>query len=325
MGRKIRIAIYVLLAAALVAAALWLFGPRPVADTTITFQSASLPEDLDTYLSEKESVFADIRPNNGKQIVWAYPKSRARTPLAIVYVHGFSASPAEIRPVPDEVAKRLGANLFLTRLAGHGRSGDAMADASVHAWIEDYAEAIAIGRRLGEKVVVIATSTGASLATWAALQPELSQNVAGYVFVSPNYGVQASGSFLLTAPFAPALVKLVLGERRSFEPRNTRQAENWTTEYPSAALIPMAQIIELARESNVGQVQTPVLFIFSPGDQVVRPDRTRQIADRWGGSTEIVEVTGSADPAQHVIAGDIMSPETTADVAGKISSWAGSL
>ena len=42
-----------------------------------------------------------------------------------------------------------------------------MADGSVNAWINDYAEAIAIGRAIGDKVVVIGTSTGASLATFA--------------------------------------------------------------------------------------------------------------------------------------------------------------
>ncbi|MAY61388.1 MAG: alpha/beta hydrolase [Rhizobiales bacterium] len=325
MRGKVRIVVYVLLAVALAAAALWLLGPRPVADTAITFQSASLPEDLDTYLSEKESAFADIRAENGKQIVWAYPNSRARTPLAIIYVHGFSASPAEIRPVPDEVARRLGANLFFTRLAGHGRTANAMANGSVNAWINDYAEAIAIGRRLGEKVVVMATSTGASLATWAGLQPELAENVAGYVFVSPNYGVQAPGSFLLTAPFAPALVKLIIGERRGFKPHNARQAENWTTEYPSSALIPMAQIVALAHDSEVERIDAPALFVFSPDDQVVRPDKTRQIVARWGGATEIMEVSDSGDPSDHVIAGNILSPGTNDALIGKISSWAGSL
>ena len=80
-----------------------------------------------------------------------------------------------MRPLPDKVAAALGANLFYTRLTGHGQDGAAMAEGSVNAWINDYAEAIAIGRAIGDKVVVIGTSTGASLATWAASQPALAQ------------------------------------------------------------------------------------------------------------------------------------------------------
>ncbi|TDH36060.1 alpha/beta fold hydrolase [Pseudohoeflea suaedae] len=321
MGRKLRIVIYLLLLGAIALGLVWLLGPRPVADTSITFQSASLPEDLTTYVAERENAFDDIRPGNQKQILWAYPKSKAKTAFAIVFVHGFSASPAEIRPVPDNVAKSLGANLFFTRLAGHGRNGDAMSDASVNAWVNDYAEAIAIGRRIGEKVIVMATSTGASLATWAAERPELSGDVAGYVFLSPNYGVRARGSFLLTGPYAPQLVKLILGERRSFEARRPGQAENWTTDYPSLSVIPMGQIVSLARQAHVENITTPALFIFSPDDRVVRPDLTRDVAERWGADAQMLEITDSEDEYNHVLAGDIMSPATTAGISAKISSW----
>ena len=63
-----------------------------------------------------------------------------------------------------------------------------MAEGSVNAWINDYAEAIAIGRAIGDKVVVIGTSTGASLATWAASQPDLRDDVATIIAISPNMG-----------------------------------------------------------------------------------------------------------------------------------------
>nr|WP_287339345.1 hypothetical protein [Mesorhizobium sp.] len=96
----------------------------------------------------------------------------ARTPLSIVY----SASKGEVRPLPDEVADQLDANLY-TRLTGHGQGGAAMADGSVNAWINDYEEALAIGRAIGDKVIVIATSTGGSLAAWAATQPGASEGV----------------------------------------------------------------------------------------------------------------------------------------------------
>lgn len=321
MRRKLKFVIYLLALLVLVAGLVWLFGPRPVPDTTITFQSASLPDDLDAYLAEKEAAFADIRPGNEKQIVWAYPNSKAKTPLAIVYIHGFSASPAEIRPVPDDVAKSLGANLFFTRLTGHGRTGDAMAQGSVNTWVNDYAEAVAIGRRLGEQVIVMATSTGASLATWAAGNPDLARDVAGYVFVSPNYGVQARGSFLLAGPFAPTFVQAILGDRYGFQPRNPAQAENWTTDYPALAVIPMGQLVSLAKKARVEEIETPVLFIFSPDDQVVRPEETRAMAARWRGKAETVEVTDSTDEAQHVITGDILSPGTNAELTGRISDW----
>ncbi|WP_342587241.1 alpha/beta hydrolase [Hoeflea olei] len=304
--------------AAVVAFAL---GPRPPADTTITFTEADLPDDLEAYIAASESRFDDIRPGNQRQIVWAYPASRARTPLAIVYIHGFSASPAEIRPLPDLVARELGANLYFARLAGHGRGGDAMLEGSVGAWVNDLAEALAIGRRLGERVVVMATSTGASLATWAAAHPALMRDVAGLVQISPNYGVQAAGSGLLTMPWAETLVPLIAGERHSFEPYTELQAQNWTHDYPSLALLPMAALVKLANGVDAAAITVPSLFIVSPEDQVIVPERVTAMAGRWGAKAEVIEVGDSADPSHHVIAGDALSPENTERLARLAADW----
>tara|TARA_R110002020_G_scaffold28146_1_gene89942 strand:+ start:8565 stop:9521 length:957 start_codon:yes stop_codon:yes gene_type:complete len=305
--------------------AAYLFGPRPPADTSIAFVDSDLPEDLDEYITQSEARFDDLRPGSERQIVWAYPASKARTPIAIVYVHGFSAGPAEIRPLPDLVGRQLGANIYFARLTGHGRSGDAMLEGSVHAWVNDMAEALAIGRRLGERVVVMATSTGASLATWAAARPELMRDVIGLVQISPNYGVQAAGSSLLTMPWAETLVPLIAGQRRSFEPVNDLQAQFWTYEYPSLALLPMASLVQLANGVDAAGISVPSLFIFSPEDKVIRPDLVAAMAARWGGPAETVEVTDSGDPNHHVIAGDALSPGTTERLARTAADWIAAL
>jgi pimeloyl-ACP methyl ester carboxylesterase len=305
----------------LVALAAFALGPRPVSDTTITFDENSLPGDLETYLDTSESRFDDLRPGNERQIIWAYPASRARTPLAIVYIHGFSASPGELRPLPDLVAKELGANIYFARLKGHGRGENAMLEGSVHGWVNDFAEAVAIGRRLGERVVVMATSTGASLATWAATRPELMRNVAGLVQFSPNYGIQAAGSGLLTMPWAKQMLRLIVGERRSFEPRNELHAQFWTYEYPSAALLPMAAMVKLANEVDPRSITVPSLFVYSPRDQVIRPELVKAKAGNWGGPATIIEVTDDDDPSHHVIAGDALSPSTTGRLAAETARW----
>lgn len=318
---RTRKVLYIIAFLIIAAGTVFAFGPRPVADTGIDFVESSLPEDLDQYIDQSEARFDDLRPGNERQIVWAYPASRARTPISIVYVHGFSASPAEIRPLPDLVGRRLGANIFYARLKGHGRSGDAMLEGSVHAWVNDLAEAMAIGRRLGERVVIIATSTGASLTTWAATRPDLMRDVIGMVQISPNYGVQAAGSSLLTMPWAEKLVPLIAGERRSFEPQNEKQARFWTHEYPSLALLPMASLVKLASAVDASRITVPSLFIYSPQDQVIQPDLVKAMAEKWGGAKDMVEVSDNDDPNHHVIAGDALSPGTTERLAGYAADW----
>lgn len=300
---------------------LFLTGPRVSTDTTITFDAAQIGDDPEAWLASREAQVPALRPELAKEIVWALPNSKARTPLSIVYVHGFSASKGEIRPVPDEVAAAFGANIFYTRLTGHGQDSAAMGTATLNAWVNDVAEALAVGRSIGERVVVIATSTGAPLVTWALTQPALAESVAGVLFVSPNYAIQASGSWLLTLPWGLQFAELVTGKERSVTPANDMHARYWTTTYPVTALPPMAAAAQLGRNTGVENIDVPALFVFSDADKVVRPDVTHQVWARWGAPHEMMVVEGSGDGSNHVIAGDAFSPDMNALASGRMIEW----
>lgn len=304
-------------------AGIWFAGPRVAVETTIRFDPALIGVDAAAYLQEREARVPGIRDGLAKEIVWADPQTRQRTPLALVYVHGFSASRGESRPVPGDVAERLGANLFFTRLTGHGRDGAAMAEATVNDWLNDVAEAVAIGERIGEKVVVMATSTGAGLATVAAAHPEFEGRIEGLVLISPNYRLQARGAFLLTAPWGGMLANRLLDPERGFAPRNEAHARYWTTRYPTSALLPMAAATKLARQTNVEKIDVPALFIYSPHDRVVDPAATASIAARWGAPAATVTIESSGDFDNHVIAGDALSPVNNSLVTELAINWIG--
>ncbi len=308
-------ALLILAALALAAFAL---GPRVPADTTIRFDPASIGAHPDAYLARSEAAVPGIRPGLAKEIVWADPATKAKTQVALVYIHGFSASKGELRPLPDELAAALGANLFYTRLAGHGLDGAALAKASMNDWVNDYAEAIAIGRAIGDKVVVAATSNGAALATWGATEPRLARDVAAMVLISPNYRIRGFGDFLLTWPWGGAIADALIGKERGFTPLNPLHARYWTSRYPTRAILPVAALTALARTAPVENVRIPAIFVFSDADQVVRADVTRQVAARWGGPHEILSVEENGDPGSHVIAGDALSPSTTDALADEI-------
>jgi pimeloyl-ACP methyl ester carboxylesterase len=321
-----RVAMGLLIAVVVIAAlALAVIYQRPP-DLALERKSP-LPADVnitsvDAFIVREEEKAGAIRKGLAKQIVWADPAHPSKTAIAIVYVHGFSASPAEMRPLPDRVAAALGANLFFTRLSGHGlEDPDALGRPVIGDWTADLEAALAIGRLLGDRVVVIATSTGASLVTWALARPGLSDDVAATVLLSPNYGVQATGSFLLTGPFAAQIAHLVIGPRRGFEPVNALNAHNWTTDYPVEALIPMAEAVRLAAFTPVEDIRVPALFVYSPRDLVVRSDRTTAVVARWGAPHESFDPGVTGDANNHVIAGDTYSPQTTAPVTDAILAW----
>ncbi|TPN18133.1 alpha/beta hydrolase [Mesorhizobium sp. B2-3-3] len=318
MGRRIVLAVLGLIA---VLALILVFGPRVPVDTTIHFNPSVIGDDPQAYVAKVEAGVPGIREGLEKEIIWANPMVHAKTPLSIVYIHGFSASKGEVRPLPDEVAEQLDANLFYTRLTGHGEDGAAMTQGSVNAWINDYEEALAVGRAIGDKVIVISTSTGGSLAAWAATQPGASEGVAAIAFISPNFGVKASGAEMLTMPWGKQIAELVAGKDRSFVPHNALHEKFWTTSYPIAATMPMQALTELAYGAPVEKATIPALFIFSDMDKVVRPERTREIAARWAGAHELVPMESTGDPDNHVLAGDALSPSTTAFLVQRIAVW----
>lgn len=313
---------YVLLTLFAVAAALWLLGPRETFERT-AFDPATIGDDLDAWAAAREAGTPDLTPGAGREIVWADPAAKAKTPLALVYLHGFSATKEEIRPVVDDVAAALGANLFYARLAGHGRGAAAMAEPRAGDWWRDTQEAVEVGRRLGERVILIGASTGATLATLAVADEAAGADVAGLIAVSPNYLFKGAPIPLLTAPFARQVLPVALGAERSWEPMNDEQAKWWTTTYPLVAVLPMAATVAEAATLNYRRIDTPALMIFNDADEVVDHAVTRAVAKRWGAPVEIVnlDVAPGEAPSNHIIAGRIVAPSATKAAADAMIRW----
>ncbi|MBU2959075.1 alpha/beta fold hydrolase [Paracoccus sp. 1_MG-2023] len=303
-----------LFAALIVAAAIWTVWPRHPGPAPLV----DLPDDLRAWLATRED---GIAAQVAARLQWA-GEPGARTDIALVYLHGFSASPMELRPLPEDVARAVGANLFVTRLAGHGQGGDALAGATARDWWRDTAQAIAVGRRLGRKVVVIGTSTGATLADLAARDRGLGSQIDGLVFISANYGVRSRAARMLDLPFVRHWLPLVAGRERCFETLSDAHAQGWTSCYPVRALMPLARVMQWSRAAK-GQGMQPTLFIWSDGDRVVDPRAIEKRAAEWRGPVAMhrVEMREGDDPSGHVLAGDALSPGQTAGLTEIVADW----
>lgn len=286
-----------------------------------------LPADLSAlpaYLEQQERCFPDIVPGTEKHIRFA-STGLQRAPWAVVYLHGFSATRQETSPLSESVAEGLGANFFATRFAGHGRGSAPLAEASLAAWTADVLQALAIGRRLGMRVLIIGVSTGATLATWLAQQSGAQEDIA-WILISPNFGPRDKTSEIIRWRWGRTLAHWVTGPEYSFEPRSPDQARYWTTRYPTKALFPMMAAVHLARQQPLEAWRTPVLMLLSPRDRVIDTYAARRAFERIGAPQKrLVEVTDSSDVMQHVLAGRILSPANTAAMAQSIVEWVGTL
>jgi esterase/lipase len=307
---------WILAAAVALAALLWWSTPpalHPYSRVPV------LPDDLDAWLDASErqvDAAFGLLPDTAKRIRWA--DGRQQTEYAVVYLHGFSATRQETAPLAELVADALGANLFETRLSGHGYLRDGLVDVQAEAWLADGAEALAIAQRLGERTIVIATSTGASIVAAMLDHPGMA-TVDTIVMVSPNFAPQGAGAAWLTRPAGPLLARLVIGEYRSWETDNAAQMHFWTTHYPVATIIEVMRLVNLANRQLPASIPQRLLMFYDPQDSVVSVQAALQaFAATDARMKTAIAVADSGDPSHHVLAGDILSPATTEDIAATI-------
>jgi alpha-beta hydrolase superfamily lysophospholipase len=309
--RAILIAV-ALLAFAGLSGPLFPFTPQPSAIRDVV---ENVP-DLDLYLARREAQHADVKPEQGKTIIWSHPATRSKTPLSLVYIHGFSASRKDIAPVIETLAGTLGANAFLTRLAAHGRTTPAeFAAVTAQDWLDDAREALAVGRRIGHRVVLIGTSTGALLAAMAALEDN-SSDIAALVLLSPNFGLRDWRAKFISGPLGRALARFVLGKEHSFHPDSIGHAEFWTTHYPSQAVVALMDLLNHARSIDLGKLKMPVLVIYTDQDTVVDVAAIRDRFDEIQAPTKLI--VDLPEASRHELTGDALAPETVQPVVQRI-------
>jgi len=285
---------------------------------------AEVPEfsgELDAWLANQERDYSSQAPlieGTEKRIRWFEGRHSSKTHYSIVYIHGFSATRQEIAPVAELVADALGANLFETRLTGHGLQANPLADVRAEDWLDDAAEALAIGSELGQNIIVMGTSTGATLALAMIHHPTFAQ-VSHLVLISPNFATRDSSAEVLTWPGGPQLAYMVSGDTRSWTPNNKLQAQYWATSYPMDALVEMMRLVKFVRTLLPMDITQPLLVLYSPHDSVVD---TQWISSAFeqihAPRQQLVPFTESGDPSNHVIAGDILSPRNNQPVVDAI-------
>ncbi|MDC8786609.1 alpha/beta hydrolase [Roseateles koreensis] len=278
--------------------------------------------ELDGYLADSEARWGDVRPGCEKTIIWG-PQGQVRAPWAVVYLHGFTATRQELAPVPERVAQGLGGHVFYTRLSGHGRPAHAMERMTLRQWKDDVREALAIGRLLGERVLVMGTSTGATLAAWAALRAPEALSVAAWVMVSPNFRPKDPLAELFNWRLGRWLVEWVHGRHMGGPARSEARAKFWTTRHPTVALVPMMTLVAQLRTLRFEQVHTPLLMMYSRRDTVIHVPALLRAFARFGSVPKrLIDVDYSESPGQHVLAGDIDAPLATPRVVSEILAFA---
>lgn len=225
-------------------------------------------------------------------------------PQGILLIHGFTGSPASLRPFAERLAG-LGLSVRLPRLPGHGTTPEDLARRRAAEWVAEVEAAFGELRGRCERVVVLGQSFGAALAVHLAAE----HPVDGLALLSP-YLYDAR---LLALPLGRLVLRRVRGVGDDIaRPGVTELAY---PEIPVAALVQVAAFLRVARR-DLPRVRAPAL-VFRPGADHVVPRSNPERVFRALGSArkELVDCPRS----YHVISLDHDAEAVLQRVLGLLS------
>lgn len=294
----------------------YLMGPHP----SPPVYDKKLPEvpstfNLESYIRKHESIHK-LRPDNEARIIWANDSTKNITEYAILYLHGFSASQGEGNPVHKRIAKKFGCNLYLSRLAEHGiDTTEKLVNLTADKLWESAKEAYSIASRLGKKVIVMGTSTGATLALMlAANYPEIHS----LILLSPNIEIFDGTAWILNNPWGLQIARMVNGSDYIIS-KDTRPLykQYWSYGYRLEAVVELEEMLESAMKPRLfKKVTQPVLMLYYYRDKinqdsVVKVEAMQKMYEALGTPADKKRSIAVPNAGNHVIGSFIKSLDVT--------------
>lgn len=296
---------------------IYMVGPRP-AKPDFTIHEASVPAsltDLEKYVDQNEKSVKGLKPDNQARIIWADSINKVKTRIAIVYLHGFSASQAEGDPIHRDMAKKYHANLFLSRLEEHGidRGDSSMIGLKADSYEASAERALAIGEKLGDEVIVIGTSAGGALSLYlASRHPEIK----AIILYSPCVRLYDATAVILDKPWGLQIARLATGAPvKKFPSEGKAHSNYWQLDYRLEALVALQNLImHTMDKTNFEKIKCPVFLGYyfkdeNEQDKTVSVPAMLKMFDELGTPADMKEKVAFPEAGAHVIGSYIRSKD----------------
>lgn len=241
--------------------------PRPILENTLP-SIRMQPCELEKRIREKEGLLP-VKEENESKIIWANDSLKGRTEYVLLYLHGFSASSYEGYPTHVNFARHFHANAYLPRLASHGLDvKDPLLEMTPDSLYASAREALQVATLLGNKVIIMSTSTGGTLSL--KLAAEFPGHIAGLLLLSPNIRINNPSAFLLSGPWGLQIARAVFGSkyRTVNDDLNDRECRYWNCFYRLEATVYLQQLIDATMHKKLFErVQTPVFLAYYYQDE----------------------------------------------------------
>ena len=200
-------------------------------------------------------------------------------PAGVLLVHGFTGSPASMRPIGEWLAQQ-GLSVEGVRLPGHGTSEADLAGRRWEEWTDEADRALRALRSRCRTVVVFGQSMGASVVLHLAATR--GADVDGVALANP-YVFDARH---LLIPVARWFVRSTKGIANDIAKQG--QDEVAYERMPTPAIVQLAAMLRTVRR-ELGEVRQPIVIFASGTDHVVSTANPRKVIAAVGSrTTEVV-------------------------------------
>jgi esterase/lipase len=212
---------------------------------------------LDIKILKNEINTPFLKKNNHARVIWADSTQKKKTPIAMVYLHGFTASQEEGNPTHKKLAQAFGCNLYLSRLDEHGvEPSEPLLKMSAENLFQTACDAIEIGKTLGDEVIVLGTSTGCTLALLYAARYKGVKAILNY---SPNIEINNPAAEMLTLPWGLPIARMVYGGLYAERNCDSYEAQYWDCKHRLEAIIQLQLLLDYSmKPETFAKISIPV-------------------------------------------------------------------
>ena len=288
---------------------------------------SSIPEDIDAYLEKQESEVSDIYPYAEKTVLWNN-SNKNRTKYSIVFIHGFTTTGYQSKEFLNKLSSELDANLFMTRLSGHGVPYEGTKQMQIDKIMYDVSEAIIIGEKIGKNVILVGHSLGGALSMLAADDEVLSKKIDTLVLFAP--GNSGFSSFAFTNTLISSLVDrtgslcwLIDCDPRSFMelPDDEKWENYFATDFDTNIFYQIARIPIATDSISYETISTSALVFYDENDRLVNASKLKSNFKKWAAKNKIVSVeTLETDRGRHMFP-SISNPHLDQMFLDEIKNW----
>jgi pimeloyl-ACP methyl ester carboxylesterase len=286
--------------------------PKPVLSSDLPIITVQT-KDIEEYIKNMESSFK-IKPDNESRIIWANDSLKNKTHYCLLYLHGFSASWYEGEPVHAHFASRYVMNLYLPRLASHGIDvPEPLLDMTPDRLYESAKTALVTAHLLGEKVILMSTSTGGTLSL--KLAAEFPSLIDGLILFSPNVAINNPVAFLLSKPWGLQMARAAYNGncRVTNTDKASEDCRYRNCRYRVESVVYLQQLVEATMtEETFSKVKIPVFLGYyykddEHQDQVVKVDAMLKMFEQLGTPGNLKQRVAFPDAGTHPIASKLFS------------------